>query len=98
MTPAVPSENPPCQSIVKTLGFQSPQVDISDQIFQTLSVGAVLSTEVPYSAIVRSFPCTGEGRSLSRRRTDLPEIDLASPPRGEVWPAAKRQARMGTGC
>jgi hypothetical protein len=55
MIPAVPFANPPVQSIVETLGFQSPQVDMSDQIFHTLSAGAVVSTEVPYSAIAHSF-------------------------------------------
>src|SRR5713101_3932912 len=75
MIPAVPSANPPCQSIVETLGFQSPHVDMSDQIFQTLSVGAELSTEVPYSAIARSFMCAGDSRCLLQRRTRLPAID-----------------------
>jgi len=49
MTPVVPEANPPCQSIVETLGFQSPHVDMSDQICQTLSGEAADSTEVPYS-------------------------------------------------
>src|SRR6266849_3822945 len=80
MIPALPSTNPPCQSIVATLGFHSPHVDMSDQIFQTFSAGAVLSTEVPYSAIARSFPCAGVSRSLSPRRTGPPEID--EPPYG----------------
>src|SRR5712692_847832 len=97
MIPALPSTNPPCQSIAETLGFQSPHVDMSDQIVQTLSAGAVLSTEVPYSGIARSFLCAGDCRSLSPRRTGPPEIDLASPPCGEVWPAAKRHARVGMG-
>jgi len=33
---------------VLTLGFHSPHVEVSDQTFQTLSAGAVLTTEVPY--------------------------------------------------
>src|SRR5216683_2097800 len=41
--------------------------------------------------------CAGDCRSLSPRRTGPREIDLASPPCGEVWPAAKRHARAGTG-
>src|SRR5439155_12895521 len=55
MMPVVPEAKPPSHSIVATLGFQSPQVDMSDQIFQTLSGGAVVSTEVPYSDIVHPF-------------------------------------------
>src|SRR6266851_8770463 len=69
MIPAVPSANPPFQSIVETFGFHSPHVDMSDQIFQTLSAGAVDSTEVPYSAIVRSFLCAGDSR-LSHTTTN----------------------------
>src|SRR5258708_27741600 len=75
MIPVLPSTNPPCQSIVETLGFQSPHVDMSDQIFHTFSAGAVLSTEVPYAAIARSFLCAGDCRPLSLRRTGPPEID-----------------------
>ena len=33
-----------------TLGFHSPQVEVSDQTFHTLSAPAVLTTDVPYSA------------------------------------------------
>src|SRR5438874_13831723 len=55
MMPVVPEAKPPSHSIVATLGFQSPQVDMSDQIFQTLSGGAVVSAEVPYSDIVHHF-------------------------------------------
>jgi hypothetical protein len=51
MIPVVPDAKPPCHSMVETFGFQSPHVDMSDQIFQTLSGDAELSTEVPYSAI-----------------------------------------------
>jgi hypothetical chaperone protein len=51
MTPVLPCTNPPVQSIVDTLGFQSPHVDMSDQILQTLSGEALDSTDVPYSAI-----------------------------------------------
>src|SRR5579864_7261380 len=51
MMPVVPDWKPPCHSMVETFGFQSPQVDMSDQIFQTLSAEAVLSTDVPYSAM-----------------------------------------------
>src|SRR5260370_14372564 len=75
MIPAVPFTNPPCQSIVETLGFQSPHADMSHQIFETFSAGAVLSTEVPYAAIARSFLCAGDCRSLSPRRTGPREID-----------------------
>src|SRR5712691_3982495 len=87
MIPAVPSANPPCQSIVETLGFQSPHVDMSDQIFQTLSAGAELSTEVPYSAIARSFLCAGDSRCLLQRRTRLPAIDGSANSRFH-WPQA----------
>ena len=52
ITPVDPETKPPCQSIVETLGFHSPQVDISDQICQTLSGDAVVSTEVPYSRAI----------------------------------------------
>jgi hypothetical protein len=55
MTPVVPWTNPPCHSIVDTFGFQSPQVDMSDQILQTLSGDALDSTDVPYSAIRVTF-------------------------------------------
>src|SRR5260370_23939323 len=51
ITPVVPDTKPPCQSIVDTLAFQSPHVDMSDQIFQPLSGHALLATDVPYSAI-----------------------------------------------
>src|SRR3979490_3318161 len=51
ITPWVPCAKPPCHSMVDTFGFQSPQVDMSDQIFQTFSGAAELSTDVPYSAI-----------------------------------------------
>src|SRR6202158_4196848 len=51
MTPVLPWTNPPCHSIVDTFGFHSPQVDMSDQILQTLSGEALVSTDVPYSAI-----------------------------------------------
>ena len=54
MIPVVPDAKPPCQSMVATLGFQSPHVDMSDQIFQTFSAGAELSTDVPYSAMALS--------------------------------------------
>src|SRR5216683_8012284 len=55
MTPSLPCTNPPVHSIVETFGFQSPQVDMSDQIFQTCCGDAVVSTEVPYSAISSTF-------------------------------------------
>src|SRR5258708_11561825 len=55
MTPSLPWTNPPVHSIVETFGFQSPQVDMSDQIFQTCCGDAVVSTEVPYSAISSTF-------------------------------------------
>src|SRR4051812_3565859 len=77
MTPVVPDWKPPCQSIVETLGFHSPHVDMSDQIFQTLSAGAELSTEVPYSAISCSHSSAGAfaGPSLPERRREHEEID-----------------------
>src|SRR6266849_1240742 len=60
ITPVEPYTNPPAQSIVKTFGFHSPQVDISDQIRQTWSGDAMVSTEVPYSRAIDSSP---SGRS-----------------------------------
>ena len=47
----LPVANGPCSSIVLTFGFHSPQVDVSDQMVHTLSAGAVLTTDVPYSAM-----------------------------------------------
>ena len=38
-----------------TLGFHSPHVEVSDQILQTRSAGAVLTTDVPYSATLRFY-------------------------------------------
>src|ERR1700681_759649 len=55
MTPSLPCTNPPVHSMVETFGFQSPHVDMSDQIFQTRSGEAVVSRDVPYSAIVLTF-------------------------------------------
>src|ERR1700674_4527634 len=55
MIPSLPCTKPPVQSMVATLGFQSPQVDMSDQTFQTFSGEAVVSTDVPYSAISLTF-------------------------------------------
>src|SRR5260370_42218599 len=52
MTPVDPETNPPCQSIVETLGFHSPHVDMSDQTRHTLSGEAVGSTDVPYSRAI----------------------------------------------
>lgn len=49
MMAVLPVANGPWSSIVLTLGFHSPQVDVSDQILHTFSAGAVLTTEVPYS-------------------------------------------------
>lgn len=57
MIAVLPEANSPCSSIVLTFGFHSPQVEVSDQILQTRSADAVLTTEVPYSAmhgIIRS--------------------------------------------
>ena len=51
MIAVLPVANGPCSSIVLTLGFHSPQVEVSDQIFHTLSGEAVLTTDVPYSAM-----------------------------------------------
>src|SRR6266851_410795 len=55
MMPSLPWTNPPVHSIVETFGFQSPHVDMSDQTFQTCCGDAVVSTEVPYSAISSTF-------------------------------------------
>jgi hypothetical protein len=51
MIAVLPEANGPCSSIVLTFGFHSPHVEVSDQTFQTRSAEAVLTTEVPYSAI-----------------------------------------------
>src|ERR1700730_1414255 len=94
MIPVVPLANPPCQSIVPTLGFHSPQVDMSDQIFQTLSAGAVLSTEVPYSAIASPSQCAGDRRShlittnrAGQFRQVLPALPIIRRPRRRRRPA-----------
>jgi hypothetical protein len=50
MVAVLPVAKGPWSSIELTLGFHEPHVEVSDQIFQTLSAGAVLTTEVPYSA------------------------------------------------
>jgi len=50
MIAVLPDSKAPCISIVLTLGFHSPQVEVSDQMRQTLSGDAVLVTDVPYSA------------------------------------------------
>ena len=65
MIPVVPDANPPCQSIVDTFGFHSPQVDMSDHTLQTFSGDAVVSTEVPYSRAIRFLP--GRPAQLSTR-------------------------------
>src|SRR5581483_187128 len=59
MTPLVPDENPPVQSMVATFGFHLPHVDMSDQMRQTLSGAAEVSTDVPYS---RAMPLTYPAR------------------------------------
>src|SRR2546428_8349857 len=70
ITPVDPETKPPCQSIVETLGFHSPQVDISDQICQTLSGDAVVSTEVPYSRAI-PLPPSALGELERARSRDL---------------------------
>src|ERR1700738_696740 len=55
MIAVLPEANGPCSSVVLTFGFHSPQGEVSDQIFQTLSAGAGLTTEVPYSAMCRFY-------------------------------------------
>src|SRR5207245_10101641 len=67
MTPVEPEMNPPFQSIVDTLGFHSPHVDMSDQIRQTLSAEAVVSTEVPYSRAI-DFPSQAADELVRRSR------------------------------
>ena len=56
MTPVDPETKPPDQSIVSTFGFHSPHVDMSDQIRQTFSGAALVSTDVPYSRAIPSSP------------------------------------------
>ena len=56
MIAVLPESNAPCSSIVLTFGFHSPQVEVSDQILQTRSAEAVLTTEVPYSAMHGIIP------------------------------------------
>jgi hypothetical protein len=41
--------------MVLTFGFHWPHVDMSDQILQTFSAEAVLSTEVPYSRAISAL-------------------------------------------
>src|SRR5216683_1805030 len=60
MTALVPDWNGPCMSIVVTLGFHSPHVEVSDHTFQTRSGDAVDSTLSPYSAI------GGDSRAATR--------------------------------
>ena len=55
MIAVLPVEKVPWSSIVLTFGFHSPQVEVSDQILHTLSAGAVLTTDVPYSATASEF-------------------------------------------
>jgi hypothetical chaperone protein len=55
MIAVLPEANGPVNSIVLTFGFQSPQVEVSDQIFHTRSAVAVLTTEVPYSGMRRFY-------------------------------------------
>src|SRR5438309_3370866 len=69
ITPVDPDTKPPCQSIVDTLGFHSPQVDMSDHTRQTLSGDAVVSTEVPYSRVI--FPSSALGELERARRRDF---------------------------
>src|SRR3989440_2510752 len=70
ITPVDPETKPPFQSMVETLGFHSPQVDISDQICQTLSGDAVDSTEVPYSRAI-PLPPSALGELERARSRDL---------------------------
>src|SRR5207302_7840545 len=53
--------------MVDTLGFHSPHVDMSDQIRQTLSGEAVVSTEVPYSRAI-DFPLQAADELARRSR------------------------------
>src|SRR5207237_8389801 len=75
ITPVDPETKPPCQSIVETLGFHSPQVDISDQICQTLSGDAVVSTEVPYSRAI-PLPSSALGELERAHRRDFGHLLL----------------------
>lgn len=68
MTPVVPEENPPVQSIVATFGFHLPHVDMSDQMRQTLSGAAEVSTDVPYS---RAIPLTYPARLRAQLSTSF---------------------------
>src|SRR5437016_4338276 len=70
MTPADPETNPPCHSMVETLGFQSPHVVMSDQTRQTLSGDAVVSTEVPYSRAIDLSPQPDRAGSGTCRRPE----------------------------
>src|SRR5205823_11031937 len=66
ITPVVPDWNGPCISIVLTLGFHSPQVEVSDHTFQACAGDAEVSTDSPYS-VAMMFPSL----SCSRRACHL---------------------------
>src|SRR5438309_1446648 len=70
MTPVDPDTNPPFQSMVDTLGFQAPHVDMSDHTLHTLSGDAVVSTEVPYSRAIALSPQADRAGSGACRRPE----------------------------
>src|SRR5437588_3060564 len=59
--------------MVDTFGFQSPHVDMSDQMLQTRSAAADVSNDVPYSVAIDhlfslTWPRPGARGELLRRR------------------------------
>src|SRR5581483_12175343 len=101
----VPDANPPFQSIDVTLGFHCPHVDMSDQIFQTLSAGAFDSTAVPYSAITRlpsRYPDVlpsdeRKPRKSTNHGPSRPPAAVArgAPVAGRRLPVPRRRGRQG---
>src|SRR2546421_366742 len=87
MTAVLPVAKGPSRSIVVTFGFHSPQVLVSDQIRQTWSGLALVSTEVPYSAIrfASSHHLTfgNAGKSTEIIEPDAARIDAEAERAGE---------------
>ena len=59
-----------------TLGFQSPHVEVSDQIFQTRSAGAVLTTEVLVELTYPPLDLKVKLRRITFESMIRPELDL----------------------
>ena len=59
-----------------TLGFQSPHVEVSDQIFQTRSAGGVLTTEVLVELTYPPLDLKVKLRRITFESMIRPELDL----------------------